>query len=173
MTDTNIKNDVLDSADPVELDSCGCVVVPENIDAPTKAECPQSGTQSRKVLHETLENLIVHDKRHLISKDVQYYFCSDPDCQVVYFSNIDVPLFEKSDLSVKVFSKDKSEDVHVCYCFDWTRKRITDQIKTTGSSTALDEITEELRAGMCECERKNPEGVCCLGAVQNFLEEIS
>ncbi|MCH8300961.1 MAG: (2Fe-2S)-binding protein [Candidatus Marinimicrobia bacterium] len=173
MTDTNIKNDVLDSADPVEIDSCGCAVVQENIDAPTKAECPQSGTQSRKVLHETLENLIVQDKRYLISKDVQYYFCSDTDCPVVYFSNIDVPLFEKSDLSVKVFAKDKGEDVNVCYCFDWTRKRLSDQIRTTGSSTALDEIGEEVRAGNCECERKNPEGVCCLGAVQNFLKEIS
>ena len=41
MTETNIKNDVLDSADLVEVDSCGCAVVPKNIDAPTKAECPQ------------------------------------------------------------------------------------------------------------------------------------
>jgi len=140
LTDKNIENEVLDSANSLEVDSCGCAVVPENIDAPTKAECPQSGTLSKKVLHETLENLIVHDKRDLISKDVQYYFCSDHDCPVVYFSNIDVPLFEKSDLSVKVFAKDNGEDVNVCYCYDWTRKRLSDQIITTGSSTALEEI---------------------------------
>ena len=173
MTDTNIKNDVLDSADPVEVDSCGCSVVPEVIDASAKSECPLSGTLSKKVLHETLENLIVHDKRHLISKDVQYYFCSDPDCPVVYFSNIDVPLFEKSDLSVKVFAKDNGEDVNVCYCFDWTRKRLSDQIRTTGSSTAFDEIREEEYAGNCECEIKNPKGACCLGDIQSFLKEIS
>ena len=173
MSETNIESELLDSAKPIEVDSCGCSVAPEIIGAPVKSECPASGTQSNTVPHETLENLIVHDKRHLISKDVQYYFCSDSDCTVAYFSNTEVPLFEKSDLCVKVFSKDNQDDVHVCYCFDWTRKRLTDQIKTTGSSTAFDEITEEMRAGNCECEIQNPKGACCLGDIQNFLKEIT
>ena len=173
MADINIGNELLDSPQPVEVDSCECSVVPEIIEAPVKAECPASRTLSNKVLHETLDNLIVLDKRHLISKDVQYYFCSEPDCPVVYFSNKEVPVFEKSDLSVKVFSKDNQEDVHVCYCFDWTRKRISDQIKATSSSTAFIEITEELKACNCDCEIQNPKGVCCLGDIQNFLKEIS
>lgn len=173
MTETNIENELLDSAKPVEVDSCGCSVVPEIIGAPAKSECPMSGTLSNKVLHETLDNLIVQDKRHLISKDVQYYYCSESDCPVVYFSNEEVPVFEKSDLIVKVFSKDNSEDVHVCYCFDWTRKRLTDQIKNEGKSTAFDEITEEVKAGNCECEIQNPKGACCLGDIQNFLKENS
>ena len=181
MADINIGNELLDSPQPVEVDSCGCSVVPEIIEAPVKAECPASRTLSNKVLHETLDNLIVLDKRHLISKEVQYYYCSEPDCPVVYISNParhgsggeEVPVFEKSDLSVKVFSKDNQEDVHVCYCFDWTRKRITDQIKTTGSSTAFIEVTEELKAGNCECEIKNPKGACCLSDIQNFMKENS
>jgi len=171
LTVTTIDNKVLEAARSAEVDSCECSVVSEIIDAPAKSECPLSGTLSMKVLHETLENLIVHDKRHLISRDVQYYYCSEPDCLVVYFSNGEVPVFEKSDLIVKVFSKDYQEDVQVCYCFDWTRKSITDQIKTTGSSTAFIEITEELRAGNCECEIQNPKGACCLGDIQNFMEE--
>ena len=198
MTETNIDNELLEATRPPEVDSSGCCVVPENIEAPIKAECPLSGTLSNKALFETLDNLIVHDKRHLISKDVLYYYCSEPDCPVVYFSSParpsgphsrtghwsggparhwsggeEVSVFEKSDLSVRVFSKDSSEDVNVCYCFDWTRKRLTDQIRTNGSSTAFDEIKEEVEAGNCDCERKNPKGVCCLGDVQNFLKEIS
>ena len=171
MTETNIGTGLLDSTNPVEVDSCGCSVVSEIIDAPAKSECPASGTQSNRVLHETLDNLIVHDKQHLISKDVQYYYCSEPDCPVVYFSNGEVPVFEKSDVTVKVFSKDNQEDVHVCYCFDWTRRRITDQIETTGSSTAFIEITEEVRTGNCECEIQNPKGTCCLGDIQTFMKE--
>ncbi|MCH8272462.1 MAG: (2Fe-2S)-binding protein [Candidatus Marinimicrobia bacterium] len=171
MTETDIGTELLDSAKQVKVDSCGCSVVSEIIDAPAKFECPLSGTLSMKIFHETLENLIVLDKRHLISKDVQYYYCSEPDCPVVYFSNGETPVFEKSDLTVKVFSKDIQENVHVCYCFDWTRKRITDQIGTTGSSTAFIEITEELRAGNCECEIQNPKGACCLGDIQNFMKE--
>ena len=127
---------------------------------------------SKKVLHETLDNLIVHDKRDLIEADIQYYYCSDADCPVVYFSNEDVPVFEKSDLIVKVYSKDSAMDVNVCYCFDWTRKRLTDQLNTYGSSTAFDEITEEVKAGRCECEKKNPTGACCLGDISRYTAEV-
>ena len=172
MIETNIINKPLNSAQPAEIDSCGCAIVPEKIEAPMKAECPESGTLSKKVPHETLENLVVQDKRHLISEDVQYYNCSELDCPVVYFSNEEVPVFEKSDLGLMVFSKDKGEDVNVCYCFDWTRKRITDQIELTGISTAFDEITAEVKAGRCECELKNPKGDCCLGDISKFTTEI-
>lgn len=173
MTETNIINNPLSPAHPAEVDSCGCAIIPEKIVAPMKAECPMSGTLSKKVLHETLDNLIVQDKKELISKIVQYYYCSDPDCSVVYFSNEKVPLFEKSDLRVKVFSKDSNMDVNVCYCYDWTRSRISEQINATGSSTAFEEVTEQVKAGNCECEIKNPKGDCCLGDIQTFLKEIS
>ena len=172
MSKTNIITKELDSPQPVEVDSCGCDVVAKNIEAPIKAECPVSGTLSKKVLHETLDNLIVQDKRHLISEEVQYYYCSESDCPVIYFSNEEAPVIEKSDLSVKVFFKDNGEDVNVCYCFNWTRKRITDQIESTGSSTAFDEITDEVKAGRCECEKKNPKGDCCLGDVSRFTAEV-
>ncbi len=141
MSETNIIARELNSPQPVEVDSCGCHVVAKNIEAPIKAECPTSGTPPKKVPNETLENLVVQDKRYLISEEIQYYYCNATDCPVIYFSNEEAPVFEKSDLSVKVFSKDRSKDVNVCYCFDWTRKRITDQIETTGSSTAFYEIT--------------------------------
>lgn len=172
MTKTNTENEVLDSVNQVEVDSCACCVVSENIEAPVKAECPVSGTSSKKVHNETLENLIAQDKRHLIPVDNQYYYCSEPDCPVVYFSNEEAPVFKKNDLLVKVFSKNSGDDVNVCYCFDWTRKRITDQIETTGSSTAFDEITEEVKAGNCECEQKNPKGDCCLGDISRFTSEL-
>ena len=173
MTDTNIINKVPESTHSAEVDYCGCCVVPENLEAPAKAECPESGALSKKVYHETLENLIVQDKKHLISKDVQYYHCSDHECEVVYFSNQEAPSFSVDDLSVKVFAKDPGDDVNVCYCFDWTRERIRDQIETTGSSTAFDEVTEEEYAGNCECERKNPKGACCLGDINSFVKEIA
>ena len=172
MTETNAINEALNSAKPAEVDSCGCAIVPEKIEAPMKAECPESGTLSKKVPNETLENLVVQDKRDLIEADIQYYYCSDADCPVVYFSNDEAPVFEKIDLRVKVYSKDMGEDVNACYCFDWTRKRITDQIDTTGISTAFDEITAEVKAGRCECELKNPKGDCCLGDISKFTAEI-
>ena len=172
MIETNIINKPLNSAPPVEVDSCGCAIVPEKMDAPMKAECPVSATPSKRVPNETLENLIVQDKKHLISENVQYFYCNDPDCAIVYFSNEEAPIFEKIDLSVKVYSKDMGEDVDACYCFDWTRKRIRDQIDTTGISTAFDEVTEEMNAGRCECERKNPKGDCCLGDISKFTAEV-
>lgn len=97
-----------------------CCLVTEQTSAPTRAECPVSKTSSRRVQHRTVEHLVKPEKRGLIA-DVQYYFCTESTCDVVYFSNQDATAFTKDDILVKVFSKDGGDDVNVCYCFDWTR----------------------------------------------------
>lgn len=136
------------------------------------AECPQSGTLSGRIQLRTVEQMVKPEFIGSISNS-QYYYCDAADCPVVYFTPDGTGTFTKGDLQVAVYDKDPGEDVNVCYCFDWTRARISDQIKTTGSSTAYDEISEEVTAGNCECEIKNPKGVCCLGDINKFAKEIA
>ena len=157
--------------DTLILDDCGCEVkLPVR---PLKnAECPKSGTNSKLVPITAVMTAVRFDRQSDI-KETDYYFCGDPDCAVVYFSNRDLPVFEKSDLVLKVFSKDSGMDVNVCYCYDWSRGRIIDQIDQTGTTTAYDEISAAVSDGSCECEFKNPKGVCCLGDVQKFIVEHS
>ena len=147
-----------------------CCLVAEKTPAPAKAECPISNTSSRKVQRRTLEHLLKSEKVGLI-QSVQYYYCTDPSCGVVYFSNENVPYFTVDDIKVKVFAKDKGDDVNVCYCFDWTRGRIKGQIAQTGKSTASLEIAKEVKAGNCTCDIKNPKGECCLGDVNLVVKQ--
>lgn len=151
--------------------SKGCCLVTEKTPAPAKAECPSSKTSSRKVQRRTLEHLLKAEKVGSIH-NVQYYYCTDPDCRVVYFSNEAVPEFTVDDVEVKVFVKDNGDDVNVCYCFDWTRGRINEQIVKTGKSTASLEIAKEVKAGNCACDVKNPKGECCLGDINTFAKQV-
>ncbi|MBI3585522.1 MAG: hypothetical protein HY088_00115 [Ignavibacteriales bacterium] len=82
-----------------------CCFVTEKTSAPPKAECPISKTPSRKVQKRTLEHLLKPEKVGSI-QNVQYYYCADSNCHVVYFSNENVPSFTIDDIAVKVLSKD-------------------------------------------------------------------
>lgn len=107
-----------------------CRLVTKTMPAPSRAACPVSGTLSRKVRHRTLEHLLNPPQRGAI-REAQYYFCTEPMCDVVYFSNEETPAFSIADLAVRVFAKDCGDEVPVCYCFDWTRARISREIKKT------------------------------------------
>ena len=139
------------------------------VSAPARAECPISKTSSHKVQRKTLEHLLKHEKVDAM-QNVQYYYCTDPECKVVYFSNDDVPYFTGEDVALKVFAKDSSDNVSVCYCFDWTRERIKNEIRRTGTSTAAAEIAREVKAGNCACDIKNPKGECCLADVNAVVK---
>ena len=139
------------------------------VSAPARAECPISKTSSHRVQRRTLEHLLNPEKVAEM-QNVQYYYCTDPECKVVYFSNDNVPYFTREDVGVKVFAKDASDDVSVCYCFDWTRERIKNEIAQTETSSAAAQIAREVKAGNCVCDIKNPKGECCLGDVNAVVK---
>lgn len=152
-------------------DEESCCLVTEKTPAPAKAGCPVSGTLSRKIQRRTLEHLLKPEKFGSLGNG-QYYFCKEPTCNVVYFSDENVPFFTTDDVAVKVFVKDQGDDVPVCYCFNWTRARITQELRVTGKSTAAHEIAREIKAGNCACDIKNPKGECCLGDVNTFVKTV-
>jgi len=158
------------AADQHKSDENCCLIVEKTL-APTRAECPVSRTLSRKVQRRTLEHLLKPDKLDSL-RNVQYYYCKEPTCNVVYFSNENAPFFSTDEAAVKVFVKDQGDDVPVCYCFNWTRARIKQQIRETEKSTAAIEIAREIKAGNCACDIKNPKGECCLGDINLFVKEV-
>ena len=145
-----------------------CCLVTEVTEAPLRADCLVSGTGSKKIQRITVEHLV---KSELVANiiDSQYYYCADPECPVVYFNQDSSSTFTIEDLRVKVFAKDPDKDVNVCYCFDWTRGRIEEEIEETGTSTASRDVAEKVKADLCECDIKNPKGVCCLGDINRVV----
>ena len=143
----------------------------EQTPAPALATCPVSKTSSRKINRRTLEHLLKPDSVKKI-QNVQYYYCNEPSCDVVYFSHQGPSYFIKADLTVKIFHKDNGDNVNVCYCFDWTRERIEEQIRSTGQSTASQEIAQLVKDQKCICDITNPKGRCCLGDINRVIKEV-
>lgn len=148
-----------------------CCLVTEVTDAPLRADCPQSKTSSRKIQRRTVEHLIKPELVGSISNS-QYYYCDDANCTVVYFSQDGSGTFTRSDLQVAVFAKDPGKDVNVCYCYDWTRGRIEEEIEETGTSTVSRVVAEKMKADSCECDIKNPKGTCCLGDINRYVATL-
>jgi len=152
------------------LSDGACCLVTETSDAPLRANCPKSGSDSKKIQRRTMEHLVKPELVGNIS-DSQYYYCADESCLTVYFSLDGASTFTVEDLQVAVFDKDAGGEVNVCYCFDWTRGHLKDEIRESGVSAASKEVAEKVRAGVCECDIKNPKGVCCLGDINTVIRE--
>ena len=132
----------------------------------SKAYCPECGKQGKPVQRITLESLLKEPEK---IQDQAYWFCATADCPAVYFSYPSASVFHKTDLKVRVGIKETEDPIPLCYCFGWDRKRIQDEIRQTGKSTAVESITKEVKAGRCFCERSNPQGTCCLGNISKAV----
>ena len=132
--------------------------------------CPVCGEKGKGVDRITPENLLV-GKQAARLKEVDYYFCPTPSCDVVYFSQDGAQYFTKKDVSTRVGLKETDDPIPICYCFDFTRDKIFDEIQQSGTSNASTYIPEKVRAGECACEIKNPSGRCCLGEVNHTIKQ--
>ncbi len=149
-------------------ESC-CEFHPPTKCGPTK--CPSCGILARPVQRLTVGVLLKPDRRTKIPHQDEFCFCRTPDCDVVYFRPNEV-LFRKDDLRVPVHQKEPNNPrVSVCYCFDWSPEKIGSQLERTGQSTALEEITAQVKADNCYCEVTNPQGSCCLGNVAKVVNQ--
>ncbi len=137
---------------------------------PLVMACPVSGTRSKQVATLTVKSLV----RHLPfgMPPTQYYYCDASGCDVVYFpAHSQAPTFRRGDLLVRIGAKETEEPIPVCYCFGITRNEIQEEIRSTGKSTAAEQIRAEVKAGNCACEVKNPSGKCCLGDITRAMKD--
>ena len=121
---------------------------------PRKYRCPVNGKEYGSVSTKTILHHINEPwKRVLESK--AYYFCSDSECDVVYFSQ-DNSVISKNELRTKVGVKETVPDRAVCYCFG------VSYIAAENDEAAKEFVTEMTRQSLCSCETSNPSGRCCL-----------
>lgn len=121
---------------------------------PKKHRCPANGVEYSEVSARTISH---HIKSSWTwdNKDQRYFFCNDPNCDVVYFGEDDSVIL-KSHLRTKVGLKEAGKDALLCYCFGVT---IADVMN---NPSIKDFVAAETRLGLCSCETSNPSGRCCL-----------
>ena len=47
---------------------------------------------------------------------------------------------------------------YICYCFEYTRQDIEDDVRQNSRSLIMEDIQREKKFGNCRCAEKNPEG---------------
>ena len=124
---------------------------------PKHAVCPLNGQAYSQVSHRTVLHHVAKPwQRELTSH--AYYFCDDPDCEVVYFGD-DQQLIRQSELRLSIGQKSRSPDRHICYCFDI---RLTDLLPENNAVKLKSFVADKTRSSTCDCEIRNPSGRCCL-----------
>lgn len=128
-----------------------------NCNNPPKAACPKNGLLYSQVKMRT----VLHQVRRPWSRNLtalNYYFCDDPNCEVVYFGN-DRQLILQSEMRQTIGQKSTAPDKPVCYCFDI----LLADLQTEGDRIALKAfVAEQTKTSTCDCEIRNPSGKCCL-----------
>jgi copper chaperone CopZ len=130
-----------------------------------RENCPTCNRNGRKVNRITLEHLLTPERRDDIHPS-QYFVCTAPGCDTVYFAPKSGRTFSKPDLIVRFGLKETDAPHQVCYCFDYTTEEIEDEIRRTGQSTVIESIKANMSGPGCRCEVTNPLGACCLNTVQ-------
>lgn len=131
--------------------------------------CPACGETGRKVAALTLDHHVPGERRAALGNHVS--FCLNPVCEVVYY-NRDGQVIRSGNTVLPVTIKDGGDDVYVCYCFGFTRGDLRKSLSDKGKTDIPDNIRQGVEAGNCECERKNPQGTCCLGNVTAAIKAI-
>ena len=122
--------------------------------SPTRHRCAVNGKEYRHVERKTLLHHLSEPWRKAIPEQ-RYFFCSDPDCEVVYFG-LDDSVIPKTDLRTAVGVKETSPERTLCYCFGVT-------LEAARRDAHIRRFVEEqTRGSLCSCETSSPSGRCCL-----------
>ena len=132
-----------------------CCSKPNSTDSfPKKHVCPGDGKLYSSVSPATIKH---HIKSPWIWQPNKqgYYFCSAPDCPVVYFGQ-DNSVIESDSLRTEVGVKSSSDDALICYCYGITKA------DANNTPHIRQFVIEEKKTGSCACKARNPSGKCCL-----------
>lgn len=121
---------------------------------PNKRCCPVDNSEYVRVNQKTIQQHLKSPWRHPLTAQ-HYYFCSNPECDVVYFGDDD-SLITTSEVRELVGQKQTGKDRILCYCFGIT---LAD---AENDPTAKTYVIQQTKEGLCSCETRNPSGRCCL-----------
>ena len=126
---------------------CNSVQLDKNV-------CPVNGKSYKSIPTRTVTHH-VQKPWDLITDGKTFYFCDDPGCDVVYFSN-DGSVITTSELRNPVGIKSQSLEATLCYCYGITLGDYQENPSVKGF------VIEQTKLGLCSCEVSNPSGKCCL-----------
>jgi hypothetical protein len=134
-------------------------------------KCPVCASVGAKVENITITSHLIEEYIPLLDNRASYKFCKNPKCKVVYFYANKKQIFKIKNIKSKVTLKDPALDVAVCYCFNYTRLSILDEIRLTGESSCLSVVMTKIQNKECFCKLSNPQGDCCIVNMKKWIAD--
>lgn len=133
--------------------------------------CPVCSMRGRTVDQVTPQKTVRKTALDQFDAERNYHFCTNPDCDVVYYSDKDVPVIKTDALKNRVTIKDDSPETPLCYCFKVLKKHAIEEIARTGTTNVFKQIQEKMKPGQsCFCEKANPRGDTCSQDIKEWVE---
>jgi hypothetical protein len=120
--------------------------------------CPANGKRYSSVKRQTLLHHLFRPWQKSLTEQ-GYYFCTDPECDVVYFGQ-DNTVLHTDDLRTTVWQKTNDKKANICYCFGVSKETADADLNNNGDIRSF--VLEQTRQSQCSCETHNPSGRCCL-----------
>ena len=139
-----------------------CSMIGCHTERPRTHRCPANGIKYAEVSSTTVTHHVKHPWL-LDSHASRYFFCDDPNCDVVYFGEDD-SIIPAAQIRTKVGAKDDSKDAMLCYCFGVTRGDALNDPSIRGY------VIRQTKLGICACDVRNPSGACCLKSFPRHTE---
>jgi hypothetical protein len=133
--------------------------------------CPRCEAKGRTIKPVTLEAQVVSARLDQLAEHEGWYLCTSKSCEVVYFRDGDV--FVLGETRGVPFHKSDDPQRLVCFCFEHSVVELQADVAANGTSTIHESIKAECTAGRDDCERKNPQGRCCLGNVGLVVKQAT
>lgn len=137
----------------------------------TKDICPVCKNNAKEVSAITVKFLVKDEYLKELSSVKDFFYCQTSDCEVIYFKLNEI--IKQEHLIKEVGLKEWANPKTVCYCFNWTKEKISDEVNKLGKTNAIGDISEKMNSIGCDCEHKNPSGKCCLKDVKKIIKELS
>lgn len=120
----------------------------------TYHRCPGNGIEYPTISSYTVMHQVHNPWQYDLNGNF-FYFCNDPNCEIVYFTDQNVTI-NKAGLRSQIGAKETSVKRTLCYCFGITEEQL---LKDTSLKNFVITATKEKK---CACEIRNPSGRCCL-----------
>lgn len=132
-----------------------CNTCEKNSVSKASAICPVNGQPYKQVPRQTVLHHIRTPWNKTLS-DQTYYFCTDTNCNVVYFAEDNSRILH-NEMREPVGQKSEHPQRIICYCFDIKLSDIKDNPQQRKQF-----VIEQTRQSQCDCQIRNPSGKCCL-----------
>jgi len=127
---------------------------------PSKLDCPACGEKCLSVTTKAMLHHIKQPWTYEFSGE-QYFFCSNPSCDSVYFSSTNKVIYKPA-IRTSHSDSAQTDDPLICFCFGVNKSdaSVNKDIKAF--------VVKQTKASMCSCETANPSGRCCLKNFPKF-----